>query len=260
MLPWPRLGLALSSHWPRLGLVLASHLRLCINISPALGHRQHDTLTHYWFNVGPLFATWWIDVCQSSKTLAQPTINIDYLFRMYFVTYIIQQYYDSQYTWYMYRCRPISHQTILTGSHNVRLNIPRMSGQVGHEIWHFRCNDVVKPLSGPPHPLLNMLKEAVNFIYSLAWPCVLECPGHHICFGQKKNQVKFMNISTEHILQCNQSDPLADAGGKRVDLMNENGLVWLIHKRYSHDPNVIHTLRPMCGRLLNSTNWYLNTA
>ena len=30
------------------------------------------------------------------------------------------------------------------------LNIHRMSGQVGHEIWHFRYNDVVKPLPGPP--------------------------------------------------------------------------------------------------------------
>ena len=37
-----------------------------------------------------------------------------------------------------------------------------MSGQVGHEIWHFRCNDVVRPLPGLPHPLLNMLKEAIN--------------------------------------------------------------------------------------------------
>ena len=31
-----------------------------------------------------------------------------------------------------------------------------------------------------------------------------------------------MNTSTEHILQCNQSEPLADASGKIVDLMNEN--------------------------------------
>ena len=31
-----------------------------------------------------------------------------------------------------------------------------------------------------------------------------------------------MNISTEHILQCNQSEPLADAGGRIVDLMYEN--------------------------------------
>ena len=31
-----------------------------------------------------------------------------------------------------------------------------------------------------------------------------------------------MNISTEHISQCNQSEPLADASGKIVDLMNEN--------------------------------------
>ena len=44
------------------------------------------------------------------------------------------------------------------------LNIHRMSGQVGHEIWHFKCNDVVKPLPGPPQPLFKMLKEAVNFM------------------------------------------------------------------------------------------------
>ena len=31
-----------------------------------------------------------------------------------------------------------------------------------------------------------------------------------------------MNISTEHISQCNQSEPQADASGKMVDLMNEN--------------------------------------
>ena len=35
-----------------------------------------------------------------------------------------------------------------------------------------------------------------------------------------------MNTSTEHILQCNQSEPLADASGRIVDLMNENGLDW----------------------------------
>ena len=35
------------------------------------------------------------------------------------------------------------------------LNV-RMSGQVGHKIWHFRCNDVVKPLPAPPHPLLTL--------------------------------------------------------------------------------------------------------
>ena len=31
-----------------------------------------------------------------------------------------------------------------------------------------------------------------------------------------------MNTSTEHILQCNQSGPQADASGRIVDLMNEN--------------------------------------
>ena len=35
-----------------------------------------------------------------------------------------------------------------------------------------------------------------------------------------------MNTSTEHILQCNQSEPLADASGRIVDLMNENVLDW----------------------------------
>ena len=41
--------------------------------------------------------------------------------------------------------------------------------------------------------------------------------------GQIKNQVKFMNISTEHIPQCKQSESLADASGRIVDLINENG-------------------------------------
>ena len=31
-----------------------------------------------------------------------------------------------------------------------------------------------------------------------------------------------MNISTVHILQCNQSESLADASGRIVDMMNEN--------------------------------------
>ena len=31
-----------------------------------------------------------------------------------------------------------------------------------------------------------------------------------------------MNTSTGHILQYNQSEPLADASGRIVDLMNEN--------------------------------------
>ena len=30
-----------------------------------------------------------------------------------------------------------------------------------------------------------------------------------------------MNIFTEHILQCNQSEPLADANGRIVDLMKD---------------------------------------
>ena len=31
-----------------------------------------------------------------------------------------------------------------------------------------------------------------------------------------------MNISTEHISQCNESEPLADTSGSIEDLMNEN--------------------------------------
>ena len=41
--------------------------------------------------------------------------------------------------------------------------------------------------------------------------------------GLIQNQVKLINTSTEHILQCNQSEPVADASGRIVDLMNENG-------------------------------------
>ena len=80
-------------------------------MNPALGHRSYwCTLTQYWFNVGPLFATqaqyeenigpvqtyriyavglqWWIDVCQSSTTLAQYKINIAHVFRMYLLNFI----------------------------------------------------------------------------------------------------------------------------------------------------------------------------
>ena len=39
--------------------------------------------------------------------------------------------------------------------------------------------------------------------------------------GPIQNQVKFMNTSTEHILQCNESEPLADTSGRIVDLMND---------------------------------------
>ena len=41
--------------------------------------------------------------------------------------------------------------------------------------------------------------------------------------GQILNQVKFMNTSTEHILLYKQSEHLADASGRIVDLMNKNG-------------------------------------
>ena len=33
-----------------------------------------------------------------------------------------------------------------------------------------------------------------------------------------------MNISTEHILLCDQPEPLADASGRIVDLINESEL------------------------------------
>ena len=33
-----------------------------------------------------------------------------------------------------------------------------------------------------------------------------------------------MYTSTEHILQCNRSEPLADASGRIVDLINENAM------------------------------------
>ena len=44
------------------------------------------------------------------------------------------------------------------------LNIHKMSDKVEHQIEHFRCSNVVKPLPGPPYPLLKRLKEACNFI------------------------------------------------------------------------------------------------
>ena len=31
----------------------------------------------------------------------------------------------------------------------------------------------------------------------------------------------------EHILQCNQSEPLVDTSGRIVDLMNENDAGWI---------------------------------
>ena len=80
-----------------------------------------------------------------------------------------------------------------------------------------------------------MLKETVNFkkiVTRLATPT--SWPDHvvwnvkdtifvrYCLIGQIQNKVKFMNTSTEHILQCNQSEPLAKASRRMVDLMNEN--------------------------------------
>ena len=59
----------------------------------------------------------------------------------------------------------------------------------------------------PDHVVQNV-KDTISVRYCL--------------IGQIQNQVKFMNTSTEHILQCNQSEPLADASGRIVDLKNEN--------------------------------------
>ena len=47
-----------------------------------------------------------------------------------------------------------------------------------------------------------------------------------------------MNISTKHISQCNQSEPLVDASGKMVDLMNENGTDDTAERVYSP---MVHT-------------------
>ena len=66
--------------------------------------------------------------------------------------------------------------------------------------------------------------------------------------GKIKNQVKFRHISTEHIIQCNQSDPLADASGRIVDLMNENGT----NGPVSHI-NVEQTYCKQCEQLGNSS-------
>ena len=48
-----------------------------------------------------------------------------------------------------------------------------------------------------------------------------------------------MNISTERISQCNQSEPLADASGRIVDLMNENA-----EHPMSCETCVMYTIKP----------------
>ena len=59
-----------------------------------------------------------------------------------------------------------------------------------------------------------------------------------------------MNTSTEHIVQCNQSEPLADASGRVVDLMNENGSTMQYSGGYSEGPaNTRH--RPDVGPMLD---------
>ena len=105
----------------------------------------------------------------------------------------------------------------------------------------FLCNDLVNPLPGPPNPLLNILKEAANFMKIVTCLAMyILWPGHvtwnvkdtifvrYCLIGIIENQVKFMSISTEHIPHRNQSELLADASGRIVHLMNENGLTWLM--------------------------------
>ena len=63
-------------------------------------------------------------------------------------------------------------------------------------------------------------------------------------------QVKFMNISTEHILQCNQSEPLADASRRIVDQMNENRSTVVgnaINKHFLNTLKIYSPLFIICG-------------
>ena len=63
-------------------------------------------------------------------------------------------------------------------------------------------------------------------------------------------QVKFMNISTEHILQCNQSEPLADASRRIVDQMNENRSTVVGNAINKHFLNTLKRYSPLfiiCG-------------
>ena len=65
--------------------------------------------------------------------------------------------------------------------------------------------------------------------------------------GRVKNQVKFMIFSTEHILQCSQSEPQSVASGMIVDLMNENQTgVPRVFTLCKHNP------QPQCQRLVLS--------
>ena len=59
-----------------------------------------------------------------------------------------------------------------------------------------------------------------------------------------------MNIATERILMCNQSEPLAYVSGRMVDLMNENGfthvqtqhwLLWSTSPLSAGINTVVHT-------------------
>ena len=47
-----------------------------------------------------------------------------------------------------------------------------------------------------------------------------------------------MNTSTEHFLQSNQSEPLADASGRIVDPKNENGAGLSCHQSKEHSLSI----------------------
>ena len=56
-----------------------------------------------------------------------------------------------------------------------------------------------------------------------------------------------MNTSTEHILQCNQSEPQAGASGSRVDLINENVRIHAGASYYSEATSWQPCVRPDPG-------------
>ena len=67
-----------------------------------------------------------------------------------------------------------------------------------------------------------------------------------------------MNNSTEHILQRNQSDPLADASGRIVDLMIENAAteVFLVSVGGRHTNEIIMYFKG--GHFFLSFNIHIN--
>ena len=85
-LTWTQRWIIVSTiHWLNIGLKFVHCLRHRPNIRKTLGRCRPIVFTLWDWQ-------WWIDVCQSSTTLAGHKINIDHIFRMYLLTYIIQQY------------------------------------------------------------------------------------------------------------------------------------------------------------------------